>query len=219
MGRWDAAIGLALLLATPALGQTACQSFVASAGESTVDLAPPAGFVEVCARDAALCQKLTSGYPPSVQTLAYFAASPEWAAYRIDSSKRFEHYLIAQFARDMRPAALPDFKAYVHNNNGSIPDHTQLPAVLESQGRASLGVVDETDSSISFGTLIRVRSSADPRPPATLAGINTVVVLHGRVFSLYAFGVVKDSTDIRRTEDLSQGWLACLRKRGGIRKH
>ena len=219
MGRWDAVIGLAVLLAAPAFGQTACQSFVATAGASAVDLAPPAGFVEVCSRDAALCQKLTSGYPPGVPTLAYFVASGEWAAHRMESSKGFEHYLIAQFARDMRPAALPDFKVYVRSNNGSTPDHTQLPAVLESQGKASLGIVDETDSSISFGTLMRVQFSGSQRPPETLAGINTVLVLGGRVFSLYAFGSVQDSTDIGRTEDLSRRWLSCLHKRAGVSKH
>jgi hypothetical protein len=58
-------LGLAVPPQLP-VAEPACGTFLVAA--ESLDLAPPAGFTEICSQDAELCRKLTSGYPPNVQT-------------------------------------------------------------------------------------------------------------------------------------------------------
>ena len=205
---------LAVLLAlTAALNaQNLCQSAKDAVGGTEIDLAPLAGYVEVCAQDTALCHTLTDGFPPSVTTLGYFVTSDGWRAYR-QAAQGFDQYLIAQLARSMSAGDIPGFKRYVHAQQGSIPDHTRLPAVLESEGRVALGIFDETDSSISFGTVMKVRSRTDPRVgQRALVATNSMAVIKGRVLSLYIYRAFGTPADVDTTEQLTKRWLTCLRR-------
>jgi len=78
-----------------------CDSARDPKARAAVDLAPPTGYVDVCSRDAQLCKRLTEGYPPSVQTLAYFVLAKEWQLHERGALDGFTQYLIAQ--RALRP--------------------------------------------------------------------------------------------------------------------
>src|SRR5262245_41877372 len=87
-----------------------CGSFRDSKKRSEIDFAPPTGFVDVCGQDAQLCAVLTSGFPPSVQTIGYFVRSQEWQQYQKGELKGFNRYLIAQRARTISTTEFSDFK-------------------------------------------------------------------------------------------------------------
>jgi hypothetical protein len=144
-------------------------------------------------------------------TLGYFVAQAEWDAHRRDPSTNFSHYLIAQLAGTMAPADLPGFKSYVHANNGAVPDHSQLPAVLQSKGQVGLGVVDETDSSISFGTIMLLRRGAES-DPLRLIATNSAVATRGRMFSLYVYRDMRDTADVSAAVRQTKEWLGCMRR-------
>jgi hypothetical protein len=56
-----------LLGAASGVAQPPCASWMAAAlAAPPLDLAPPRGYTEVCSQDAALCRRLTAGYPPDV---------------------------------------------------------------------------------------------------------------------------------------------------------
>ena len=203
-----------LLVSRALVAQGACQSFAQPVSGAAIDLAPLSGYVEICGKDAALCQRLTSGYPPSVVTLAYFLASDEWDAHVRDPSTNFGHYLIAQLAGGMKPADLPGFKSYVHAQNGTIPDHTQLPSLLQVNGQASLGILDESDSSISFGTVMLLRRGAEPAPIQIVA-TNSMLATRGRVLSLYVYRTMRDTSDVSAAVRQTKQWLACIKAKNG----
>ena len=192
------------------LGAQGCDSRRAQAGDSSVDLAPPRGYIEVCSLDRQLCQLLTAGYPPSVVTLGYFADTADWNAFRKDSSVGFKHYLIAQLTT-MSPQQLAGFKQYLHSQQGNIPDHSRLPSVLAAQGRVSLGILGETSTSISFGTVMSAKpvttATADP---IVLVATNTAAVFKNHIFSLYVFRDYQGEADIDSTKAITQTWLGCL---------
>ena len=154
---------------------------------------------------------LTNGYPPSVTTLAYFVSGPEWQAYRQSPPRGFTRYLIPQLARSMSSADLRGFKQYLHAQQGSIPDHTKLPSVFESEGRVPLGIFDEKDSSISFGTIMKLRQRFTGSDEASVA-TNTMVVVKGSVLSLYVYREFGTAADVDSTEQLTKDWLTCLHR-------
>ena len=134
---------LAIIVPFSALAQDACVPTIRSAGPFQIDVSPPGHFIDVCAEDATLCKTLTSGYPPTVSTLAYFVLPDEWNAAK-EKPRGFTRYLIAQLSGSMSPEKLPGFKQYLHSQQGQIPDHTALPSVLAARGRVPLGIVSET---------------------------------------------------------------------------
>jgi hypothetical protein len=191
--------------------QTACGSFVPTGAGDALDLAPPVAFVEICSQDARLCDFLTRGFPASLATVGYFVATPEWEAHQRDPTTNFDHYLIAQLPSSATPADLPGLKAHIHAYQGAIPDHTQLPSVLKSDGRVGLGVLDETDSSITFGTVMQLRRGAEVTP-IQLVATNSALVVNGRLVSLYAYRTMHDTSDIGTTVGLTKTWLDCIRR-------
>jgi hypothetical protein len=207
-----AAVLVAFLLGAAAAAQPACAPWPAAAGGPALDLAPPPGYAEVCSQDAALCHRLTAGYPPSVLTLGYFVPVDEWAAFRRGETLGFRQYLIAQLATATAPDDLPGLKARLRAQQGDAPDHTQLPAVFESAGRATLGIFDETDRSVSFGVVMRLRpAGATPGvPELTLVATNTLLALGDRVLSLYVYREYGGPPDVAAAERLTREWLACL---------
>jgi hypothetical protein len=201
---------LAMIVPFSALAQDACVHTLRSAGPLQVDVAPPGQYIDVCAEDASLCKTLTSGYPPTASTLAYFVLPGEWKAAK-GKPRGFTRYLIAQLSGSMSPDKLPGFKQYLHSQQGQIPDHTTLPSVLASRGRVALGIVSETSDSISFGTVMKLESTSGLSQGFALASINSAIIVRDRVLSVYAFDEVKEVGAIEPLKTLSASWLTCLR--------
>ena len=187
-----AALLLHLVLAAPAAGPL-CASLPRAVGGTTIDLAPPLGFVDVCAQDLALCRTLTARYPASVQTIAYFVPASEWAAHAQAPTAPFHRYLIAQFAPGKSAAQLLDVKGFIRSQQADAPPPSQLAEQLRVDGQAGLGVFDDTPDSISFGALSKM-----PTPAAgagtndLLAMSNTALVLKHQLLSLYVYATVGD---------------------------
>jgi hypothetical protein len=200
-----------ILISFGRLSAQGCDSHRVQVGDSSVDLAPPRGFVDVCGLDSALCRLLTAGYPPSVKTLSYFVPPAEWDAVKKDSTAGFHHYLIAQWAVSMQPEQLQGFKTYLRAQQGNIPDHTELPRVLAAQGRVSLGIVAETATSISFGTILTARPVADPNAaPISLVATNTAAVVKSRMLSLYVYQDYRNDSDVNMAKSVTSSWLQCI---------
>jgi hypothetical protein len=207
------AIALLCLAATTQLlsGDESCGTFVSSIAGTSLNLAPPLGFVEICGQDAKLCQTLTSGYPPSSHTLGYFVTAEEWARYR-KSPIGFSKFLIAQHAGSMSPDMLPDFKKYVRSQQGDIPDNTDLPSTLQSRGRAPIPVFEDAEDAIAFGSILKLRTATPaPARDITLATTNAALVVKGRVLSLYVGWDVTASDDAEPVKQQMKKWLNCLR--------
>lgn len=207
--------GLAALAFLPAaLGaQGPCATRPLSVPGAQLELLPLAGFVEVCGQDAALCRRLTAGYPPSVTTLGFFVPYQEWQAYRRATFQGFNQYLIAQNAGSMSPSSLAGFKRHIHAKQGDIPDHTRLPAKLESGGRIPIGVFDESENSISFGFVMSMRPvGSDESRDIRLVATNSMLALGERVLSLYVYRRFGAISDIELAKAQTKAWLGCLRK-------
>jgi len=87
-------VALLVLAAFSLVGAQHCESFRDSRGRSSIDFAPLHGYTDVCSRDFQLCVMLTLGYPPRVQTIAYFVPNAEWQKYKEGKHKGFSRYLI-----------------------------------------------------------------------------------------------------------------------------
>ncbi len=143
-------VALLVLAAFSLVGAQHCESFRDSRGRSSIDFAPLHGYTDVCSRDFQLCVMLTLGYPPSVQTIAYFVPNAEWQKYKEGKHKGFSRYLIAQRAvLTLSSEEFADFKPYVRSQQGTVADHSESPSLFELKGRVPLGVVEESADSIS----------------------------------------------------------------------
>jgi hypothetical protein len=206
--------GLAALALLPAAlcAQSVCGAHPFSPAGTQLQLLPPAGFVEVCAHDTALCRRVSAGYPPSATTLGYFVPETEWRAYRQGTIHGFTQYLIAQRASSISPSSLPKFKQHVRAQQGDLPDHTRLPAQLESGGRVPLGVFDESENSISFGVVMSMRSAGDDESAnMRLVATNSALALGPHVLSLYVYRRFRAISDIDAAKQQTRTWLSCLR--------
>ena len=155
---------------------------------------------------------LTEGYPPSVQTIGYFVPSDEWKQYQKGQHKGFSRYLIAQRVETWPAKKFSDFKRFARSQQGNIADHTNLATLFELHGRVSLGIVDETEDSISSGTILKL-SEPDIKRDLLLAAINIVLQLKGETLSLYVYDTVKGVDDTDRIKGLAKHWLQCIRIR------
>jgi hypothetical protein len=199
------------LISSRQLSAQVCDSWRAHIGDTTIDLAPPRGFIEVCSLDPQLCSVLTAGYPPSVKTLGYFAAGRDWELFRRDSSLGFKHYLIAQLALNKTAEQLPGFKAYLRAQQGNIPDHSDLPRMLVAQGRVPLGILAETPTSISSGVIMAARPVTSPSAESiVLVASNSAVAVTNRLLSLYVYHDYRTQTDIDTVKVVTQRWLQCI---------
>jgi hypothetical protein len=205
---------VALILLPAALGaQGPCAARPFSVPGTKLELRPLAGFVEVCGQDAALCRRLTAGYPAGTTTFGYFVPQQEWQAYQRGTAQGFSQYLIAQGAGSMSPSDLPRFKRHLHAKQGDIPDHTRLPALLESGGRVPIGVFDESESSISFGVVMSGQQVGSSESKAIhLVATNSMLVLGPQVLSLYVYRRFGTASDVDRAKEQTKLWLGCLRK-------
>lgn len=173
-------------------------------------MAPPTPYVEICSQDTRLCEYLTRGYPPDVVTVGYFVAAAEWDAHRRDPTTNFDHYLIAQLSTRITPADLPGFKAYVHSNHSEIPDHSKVPEHLSAEGHVGLGILGESDSSITFGTVMQMRRAGVEQ--IQLVATNSALVVSGRILSLYVYRTMRDTTDIGAATRLTGTWIGCIQR-------
>jgi hypothetical protein len=205
---------LVILCTVSVIRAEPCQSFRDSRGRSSIDFAPPKGFVDICSRDFQLCVMLTEGYPRSVQTIGYFVSAEQWQRFQERKQKGFTRYFIAQRGRTLSKEEFADFKRYVHSQQGNIADHTDLPRMFQSQDRAPLGVTDEAENSISFGTVLKLKSAnTDAGNAELLASMNIALQLNGESLSLYVFDSVKDVKDTEGVKALAKRWLKCIRDR------
>jgi len=104
----------------PLQSQQSCEKAVRMLGNVQIEVAPPAGFVDVSALDADVCESLTADYPPQVRTLAYFVTQTEWQRFRRQPSVGFSLYLIAQ----VHPAVAGDFRP-----RDLVSQHVALAAI------------------------------------------------------------------------------------------
>jgi hypothetical protein len=191
-----------------------CGSFVDPKRRSTINFAPIRGFVEVCSLDGALCDLLTKGYPPSVTTIAYFVTNQDWQLHVKGSLKGFSRYLIGQRGHSWSREEFLEFKNRVRSDQGTVPDHTNLPAVVESLGRASLGVTAESADSISFGVIMKLAPSGGTMGgPFYLASVNTALEINGETLALYAFDRANNANDGAGAQALMAQWLGCIEAR------
>ena len=206
-----AALAVLALAGHAAWAQAACASLPRQAAGDLLDLAPPPGYTDVCAEDASLCRLLTAGYPPSVTTLAYLVPTADWEAFQQDRVRGFPQYLIGQLAGRMRAADLPGFKAHVRAQQGDIADHTEPPPAVEVRDRTPLGILAETDRSISFGILMRMQPAGQPDvPPDAVVATNSAVAVGDRILSLYVFRGYRTAADIEAAKELTRAWLTCI---------
>jgi hypothetical protein len=211
--------GAVLAYSAPSVAGDACASFAAKDGADRFDIAPPTGFVEVCSQDATLCRALTQGYPPTSPTVGYFVTPDEWAKFKKTSLLGFTNYLIAQVAETTDPTQLSQLKEFIRSKQGDIPDHTSLPEVIKVKGEANLGVVGETDDSIVFGKVAKIRTTLAPDKDINLVALNAAVVFGPRVLSLYSFREYRRPADVDAAKKLMNTWLQCLRgskEKGGL---
>lgn len=174
----------------------------------SLDLAPPPGFVEVCSRNAQLCEVLTRGYPPSVTTRGYFVTEEEWNRFAETEELGFTAYLIAQTSGTKSAEEFKQFKEYVIAQQGEVPDHTELPSFLKKNGQVSLGVLDEADDLITIGTVMHL---AAPQGKVALAATNVALQLPGSSLILYVFNAYNGPSDVVELRALTDQWVQCLR--------
>ena len=155
-----AALLLHLVAATTSAGDT-CGSLPRTVGARTIDLAPPAGWVEICDRDAALCKRLTANYPPSVTTLGYFVPSDEWAAHERAPTAPFARYLIAQVVPGKTAAQLPEVKSFIRSQAQDPTPLDRLAERLRGDGQAQLGIFEDAPDAIAFGVRQQLDSDSD----------------------------------------------------------
>ena len=207
-------LALAVALLAPAATppqEPACGSFAATFEGTRIELAPLAGYVEVCGRSEPLCRYLTSGYAPTVQTLGYFVPEEDWERAQ-RTGQGFQRDMIAQLALDTKPSELPELKAYLKQGEGlSNPD--EIAASLSATGRAELGILQESDDSVSFGVVV-THHTLPPLLPAEirLVSSNSALVVRDRVLSLYVFRPYAAPADIAGVERDTLRWLDCIRR-------
>jgi hypothetical protein len=187
-----------------------CTSVVRPLGGGRIDLAPPHGFVEICAEDAALCRTLTAKYPPSVTTLGYFVPAAEWASRAKEGTPSFARYLIAQVAPHKTAAQLPEVKSFVRSQQHGLPDRAELAETLRRDGQASLGVLADTPDSISIGA-VSAAPGEGTAPAPLLAMTNSALAIGRDMLSLYVYGRIAGPQDVPQIEALTARWLRCLR--------
>lgn len=202
-------LGIAMLAAScPLLADDGCASFVVPA--TKVDLAPPAGMVDVCTLDAVLCERLTQGYPPSTKTYAYFVPTAEWEALEAGTAFGFKHYLIAQ-SGGVPASAFAGLQEHLRSRGGAIPDHTQVPSILQQTGKVNLGILEDSPDAMVFGALATHRLAPPAFGEFTQAASNIAFVAKNEVLSLYVFVNITEDLDIAPMRELTGQWLGCLR--------
>ena len=193
------------------MADPSCGSF-SMQGHSIRDLRPPNGFVEICSQDEPLCNLLTKGYPPSAKTIGFFVLALDWESYRRGEINGFSKSLIAQVSGNTPASKFGEFKAGLRARQGDIPDKTDLPAMLESKGRANLGIFEDAEDAISFGVTMKIQTK-DSKAAGDFffTSANTAFLANDEVYSLYANVSSSENLSAEPAKQLTREWLACLR--------
>jgi hypothetical protein len=207
------AVMLLQLVTAATRTEAECGSLARALGGGSIDLAPPEGFVEICAQDATLCRTLTAAYGKSVTTLGYFVTVAEWAAHAKMPAPSFSRYLIAQAAPSKTAAQLPEVKSFIRSQQHGAPERSRLAATLRTDGQAQLGILDDTPDSISMGAVAKL-PSATPGAGSErlLAMTNSALAVGPDLLSLYVYSRIDDTKDVQQVEALTARWLRCVRE-------
>ena len=95
-----------------------------------------------------------------------------------------------------------------------MSDHTEVPTTLDLIEFVSLGIIDETTDSISFGAVLRLTPKRNgPVAALWLGSINIVLQLKGETLTLYAFDTLNTREETDSLKNLARQWLSCIRAR------
>lgn len=190
--------------------QSGCSSFPATVMSGPVTIPVPVGFVEACSAGHPFCDGAKRGYPPSVQTWGYFVPETEWSDAKAGKRDDFSNYLIAQVLRNPDVGELLHLKEFLHSQGGAIKDHSRIAGLVETLGRVNLGIQDETESTITIGTVMKNRTLGNSPKEVTHVALNLAASWKSYMFSLYVFRDFKSPNDIERAKQTSKAWVSCL---------
>jgi hypothetical protein len=94
-----------------------------------------------------------------------------------------------------------------------------LPGTLKSQGRVSLGVIEDSSDSITFGAIMKTQAASSPDQEFVLVALNAAMVVGPLVLSLYSFRDYQGMVDVEAAKQLTKTWLQCMRssnRKGGL---
>lgn len=205
-------LALACLSARANAADSKCGSFEARVPPPRLELAPPAGFSEVCGQDAALCKSVSAGYSPDARLVGYFVPAEEWKQYRARRRTEFTRYLVALIAEGTEPSRFSDLRALVRERRGGPALDPKLPIAFDAGGRATIPVFEDADDAMASGAIIkRTPIGSKPAKETVLASTNIAYLAKDRVLSLYTYADVSDWPSAEPVMQLSRDWLKCLR--------
>lgn len=215
-----------------------CESFVDPKKRSVVDLAPPAGFVDICSRDGLVCEMFTAGEPPNVREkiIGYFVPADQWERFRKGAPMGFSPYLIAQRAETLSPKEFVELKGYAKKKKGNIWENANLHEAQKPLTLIPMGVVQETEDLISVGAVTRhmapnkeafeigrfmtpaekdlaKKSGKVLEVKVTLTSVHTVFQLKGETLFLNTYEQREQPFDGESTKELARRWIECVREK------
>lgn len=194
-------------LQAPPLVRAWCPSIPRSIDEATIDIALPLGAVDLCREHPTLCRVLLSGYPSADVPLGYFVSPEQWKEH--GRSGRFTKYHVALHRPKASLEEIDRVKAEIERLKGFVP---RFPGTTAAQSAHSLGVVGETQDSVSYGAVIAMPHLTATPAAARLVGVHSLVAIKGAVLSLYSFAHVKRPEQIDQLLVVADQWLSCIRQ-------
>lgn len=188
-------------VATPALAEPCGDA----KGPSGVTLAPPFKAVDVCQQDPILCRRLIAEFPAKESIAGFFVTPEEWATYT-DTRREFDWYFIAFGRKDMNASEVRRVTALLESMKGDVP---AFPGTRPDQTVHPYGLLDRTDSSVSYGAVLTL-PYVPGRPDALLAANHTLLVIKEQVLSLYSFARVRRPEHIDELHRLAAEWRSCV---------
>ena len=203
-----------------------CQSFVDPKGRSAIDLAPPEAFVAVCAEDnSMLCTLVTLSeeHLNQKKIVGYFVLASEVEQLQSGGTVAFTSALAAYREATLSPEAFQKLKDDAREKRGDMLRDAGWPYGRQPTEYKPMGILDETENSISVGVLTRL-NGPDPKsfekredPPKeteiTVITIFTAVQLNGETLSLKVDEQRQEHFDGASTKRLAADWLGCIKTR------
>ena len=210
------AIGFMLLMsiAHGASKVGACENYKVIFDGRELSVPRPTGFVDICADRSPMCKALIGGFPNSVTTLAYFARQAEApGTNHTQVAVDFSRYYIAQVHNRSRPEEFAAIKSRIAKANGDIPDHSNLPDYLGSMQTKRLGVLDESEDSITMGVVMKHEPpNGSKTNQQLLIATNAVALIKGNIFSLYLYEPYEGTGSLAGIRTRTRQWIQCFRQ-------
>lgn len=206
-----ALIALVFASAPASAADPKCGTFEARAVPPPLELAPPAGFIEVCGKDPALCAKVAAGYPPEARLVGYFVMPAEWSEHQAGKRTEFSRYLVAQIVPGMEPLHFPRLREFARAQRGTAAAGTKRAPVFDASGRSIIPVFEDADDAVASGMMLKRKADATAPIEIVLASVNIAYLTKDRVLSLYTYANVSADPSSAPVEKLAREWLACLR--------